>query len=112
MIRKLATCTAFMALGLLLFATSALASEVAQGKLLSYTPNQAMIIEEYDINFSEEMRYGHPTGIESTFTVTPATKYGAAPTPGDILRIAYVVDGNTKKALKVMNVTRQNLMNK
>ncbi len=111
MIRKITASAAFFALGVLLFAAAAYAGEVAQGKCLSFEKGKTVVIEEYDTNFTEEMKYGHPTGIESTFDLS-AAKVGRSPEPGDVLRIAYVVDGSTKKALKIMNVSRQDLMKK
>lgn len=110
MIRKITASAAFLVLGVLLFAASALAGEVAQGKCLQYA-NGMLVIEEYDTNFTQEMKYGHPTGIESSFDVSRA-KVGIAPEAGDILRIAYTVDGSTKKAIKIMNVSKQDLRKK
>lgn len=96
----------------LLAASTALAAEVIQGKCLEANAGAKTItIEEYDINFNDEYKFGHPTGISTTVDVTTA-KIGIEPTPGDILRIAYVVKSDKKVALKVMNLTKQNLMKK
>ncbi|MEF2144302.1 MAG: hypothetical protein V3573_02550 [Desulfovibrionaceae bacterium] len=93
------------------FAASAMAAEVAQGRCVSID-SQTLVIEEYDlVRTVENKNYGNPTGIESTFDVT-AAKIGIPPEPGDILRIAYDVKDNTKKALKVMNVSKQDLSKK
>mgnify|MGYP001488313802 CR=1 FL=1 len=88
------------------------AAEVAQGKCTAYDKDKKTItIEEYDINFSKEHKYGNPTGIVSTFEAAEA-KMGIPPEAGDILRIAYTVSGETKTAVKVMNVSKQDLMKK
>jgi len=88
------------------------AAEVSQGKCIQYDPNQKiLVIEEYDTNFSKEFPYGKPTGIKTTYKLTKA-KIGIKPEPGDIVRIAYVIVGTEKEALKVMNVTKQDLKKK
>ena len=98
-------------LGLLIPAVS-FAAEVTQGKCLSYDQAAKVItVEEYDTNFDKENKYGKPTGIVSEFDVSNA-KIGIEPTADDILRIAYTVDGDAKKAIKVMNVSKQDLMKK
>lgn len=111
MIRKISASATFLFLGVMLFAVSAHAGEVAQGKCLEYSKGGILVIEEYDTNFTPEMKYGHPTGIESSFDVSKA-KVGIIPEAGDILRIAYDVDGSNKKATKVMNVSKQDLRKK
>lgn len=100
-----------LALGMMLSAM-ANAAEVVQGKCLGYDQAaKTIVVEEYDINFSSDFKYGHPTGIQSTFNVTEA-KIGIQPENGDILRIAYNVQGADKRALKVMNVSKQDLRKK
>lgn len=96
----------------LVFAANAAASEVAQGKCLEFNAEAKTVkVQEYDINFSKEFKYGTPTSIESEFDVSTA-KIGKAPEPGDILRISYKIEGNSKIALKIMNVSKQDLMKK
>jgi hypothetical protein len=34
------------------------------------------------------------------------------PEPGDVLRIVYILEGGSRKALKVMNVSKQDLRKK
>ncbi len=97
---------------ILLMAGAAAASEVSQGKCISYDQGEKLItIEEYDINFSPEFPYGHPTGQQTVYNVA-AAMIGIIPEPGDILRFAYKVEGSDKKALKVMNVSKQDLRKK
>jgi hypothetical protein len=97
---------------LLLSGVASFAAEVAQGKCVAYDKAKNEIsIEEYDTNFSKAAPYGKPTGTIIKFDVTKA-KIGIAPQPGDILRISYNTDGNTKKAIKVMNVSKQDLRKK
>ena len=91
---------------------TAFAAEVAQGKCTEYNKAKNEItIEEYDTRLSKGTPYGNPTGTMSQFDISKA-KIGAVPQPGDILRIAYTLDGKAKKALKVMNVSRQDLRKK
>jgi len=109
--KKIAALVMALALGMMLSAV-AHAAEVVQGKCLGFDQKaNTIVVEEYDINFSKDFKYGHPTGIQSTFNVTEA-KIGIPPEPGDILRIAYQVQGADKKALKVMNVSKQDLRKK
>lgn len=92
------------------FAGAGLTAEVSQGKVVNAT-KEKITIEEYDINFSQNAPYGQSTGIVTEFDLKKA-KVGIPPEPGDILRIAWVVEGNTNMALKVMNVSKQDLRNK
>jgi len=88
------------------------AAEVAQGKCLEYDQEKKeLTIQEYNTEFSKEMPYGKPTVAVSKFDVSDA-KIGIVPQPGDILRIAYKANGKAKKALKVMNVSKQDLRKK
>ncbi len=110
--RKYMTLLPAVALLLLMLGTGALAAEVVQGACVSYDADQhVLVVEEYDLNFSAEHKYGQPTGIESKFD-TATAMVGIVPEPGDILRIAFVIEGDAKTALKVMNVSKQDLMKK
>ncbi|MFH1155181.1 MAG: hypothetical protein V1793_15325 [Pseudomonadota bacterium] len=94
------------------FAGYAAAAEVAQGKCVKFDEQaMTMVVEEYDINFSKANPYGISTGIVSEFNCNTAM-IGITPKPGDILRIAYDVQGEKKIALKVMNVSKQDLRKK
>jgi hypothetical protein len=91
---------------------SVFAAEVAQGKCLAYDQGtKELTIQEYNTEFSKGNPYGKPTIAVSKFDVSNA-KIGVAPKPGDILRIAYNANGKAKKALKVMNVSMQDLRKK
>jgi len=102
-----------VALLVVLFATSfAAAAEVAQGKCIEFDKEKMLIrIEEYDLNFSQENPYGLPTGVEFLFNAQKAL-IGIPPAPGDILRVAYKVQGDEKIAIRIMNVTKQDLRKK
>lgn len=101
-----------MAVTAALLAAAAWAGEVSQGRLISADPASAVYtLEEFDTNFSAETPYGLPTGIVSTYDVATA-KIGIHPEPGDILRIAYEEIGEHRKAVKVMNVSKQDLRKK
>ncbi len=95
---------------LLLFSGNVFAAEVIQGKCIDYQAGKTILVEEYDTNFSTN-KYGNPTEKEIEFDITNA-EIGIAPQNGDIIRLAYVFQGDKKTALKIMNVTRQDLMKK
>ncbi|WP_027176824.1 hypothetical protein [Desulfovibrio aminophilus] len=109
--RLFVTSIAAFALTVLLCA-AAWAGMVAQGKCIENDKAAKTIkIEEYDINFTPENKYGTPTGTVTVFDVSEA-KIGIPPEPGDILRIAYTSDNDKYHAVKVMNVTKQDLSKK
>ena len=87
-------------------------AEVIQGRCLNIDQTDKVItVEEYDLNFDKDFPYGHPTGVLSAVNIKDA-EIGFPPETGDILRIAYVVKEEEKKAIKVMNVSKQDLMKK
>lgn len=87
-------------------------AEVSQGKCLQYDEGKGLLtIQEYDLNFSKEQPHGRPTDAKSVYNAANA-EIGAPPKPGDILRIAYEVKGTERMAIKIMNVTKQDLMKK
>ncbi len=109
--RNVTLCALCLVIGIC-FAANGIAGEVSQGKCLEYNAESKMVkVEEYDTNFSKDAPYGKTTGIISEFNCSKA-KIGAHPEVGDILRISYEVDGSTKKALKIMDVTKQDLRKK
>ncbi len=96
----------------LLFSAQAMASGVIQGECISYDiAKKVLRIREYDTRFDPKYKYGHPTGIESEIDLSHA-RIGIPPEPKDILRIAYTSEGALKVGLKVMNVSKQDLMKK
>lgn len=97
---------------LLVFASMATAAEVIQGMCVVVDKDKNIIaVEEYDLNFDAEYPYGRSTGNVAQINVAEA-KIGIDPEPGDILRVAYKVMGSDKIALKVMNVSKQDLRKK
>jgi hypothetical protein len=97
---------------LLALPVGALAGEVSQGKTIAYDETAKTIkIEEYDTNFTPEAKYGQPTGIISEYDLAKA-KVGIIPENGDVVRIAYDINGQRKVAIKVMNVSKQDLRKK
>ena len=96
----------------LIMAIPAMSAEVAQGKTLKYDKDSAVIvIEEYDINISPQNKYGKSTGKELTFNLKEAL-IGKLPEPGDIVRIAYRPSGKENLAIRLMNVSKQDIMKK
>ena len=104
--------TILSVLVLVLTAGSAWAGDVAQGRCVQMdTAATVLVVEEYDTNFTTENPYGAATGIMSEFDVAQA-KIGITPEPGDILRIVYTDQGGRMTAIKVMNVSKQDLRKK
>jgi ribosomal protein S17 len=96
----------------LCLAAPAMAATVAQGKCVSYDKDKhIVVIENYDTNFTKEHKYGSPTGKQSTYNTANAL-IGITPAPGDIVRIAFEEKGADKVAIRVMNVSKQDLMKK
>lgn len=86
------------------------AAEIDQGKCVAYDEQkQLLTIEEYDLNFSPGNKYGRPTGKQNVYNLIKA-KIGIPPAVGDIMRIAYEQKGNERLAIKVMNVSKQDIM--
>ena len=99
-----------MALGFITW--PALAGEVSQGKCIQFDESaKQIVIESYDIDFSKTTPYGKPTGEKETFDVSGAVM-GIHPEPGDILRLAWVKKNHGKSAIRVMNVSKQDLRKK
>lgn len=110
--RKVSATVAVAVVGLLVWAASSFCAEVSQGKCIKLDEsNMLLSLEEYDTDFSPEHPYGKPTGVISLYNLSNALM-GVSPKPGDILRIAYEIKGTQRMALKVMNVSRQDLMKK
>jgi hypothetical protein len=90
-----------------------MAANVAQGKCITFDlQSKTVTIEEYDLNFSKENPYGKSTGKQGVYKLIDATLIGANPDPGNILRIAFEEKGGEKTALKIQNVTKQDIMKK
>jgi hypothetical protein len=90
----------------------ALAAEVVQGKCVSYDKEKkVLVIDEHDANITQEQKFGKSTGKQFTFTTADAV-IGISPAPGDMIRVAYKVAGTENKAVRIMNVTKQDLMKK
>ena len=99
-------------LTLIFLVTPALAAEVAQGKTVTNDIKTKLItIEEYDLKFTPENKYGNPTGKTLVFDLSDAL-IGKEAAPGDVVRIAYKVIDGKNKAIRIMNVTRQDIMKK
>jgi hypothetical protein len=97
-------------LALLMLGSCAKEADVAQGKTLVYDKNaQTITIEEYNTNFTAENKYGTPTGKKLVFNLSGAL-IGATPDPGNIVRIAYKTSGKQDQAIRLMNVTKQDIM--
>jgi hypothetical protein len=99
-------------LGCMIGASLLLAAQVDQGKCIAYDEQkQLLTIEEYDLNFSAEHKYGKPTGKHAVYNLRDA-KIGVPPAVGDVMRLSYELKGNERFAIKVMNVSKQDVMKK
>lgn len=108
----LASALILLGIALCLMGSPAVAAEVSQGKCIQFDEvSRTIVIEAYGIQFSEELPYGNPTGKMETFDVSTAAM-GIRPEAGDILRMAWVEKDNVRSALKVMNVSKQDLRKK
>ncbi|MBF0476075.1 MAG: hypothetical protein HQK59_09620 [Deltaproteobacteria bacterium] len=88
------------------------AAEVSQGNCISVNEkDKTLTIDEYDLNFTKDKPYGHPTGKNSTYNIATAL-IGIPPAKGDVVRISYDVKGTERIALKIMNVSKQDLKKK
>lgn len=96
----------------LFMAIPAMAADVAHGKTVKFDKdNLVIVIEEYDLNITPQAKYGKPTGKETTVNLKEAL-IGKAPEPGDIVRIAFIKSGNENKGVRLMNVSKQDIMKK
>ncbi|QCQ21517.1 hypothetical protein [Desulfoglaeba alkanexedens] len=112
MLRKLSMAGVLLIAVAFCFAGWAVAADVVQGKCVEVrAAEKTLVIEEYDVNFSDEHPYGRSTGVVNEYLIDKAL-VGIPPEPGDILRIAYEVRGTDRVALKVMNVSKQDLRKK
>ena len=97
---------------LVVFADPALAADVAQGKCIDFDiVGKRIILEEYNTEITKAHPHGKSTGLVSVFDFAEA-RIGIPPEPGDILRIAFTVEDGVKRAIKVMNVSKQDLRKK
>jgi len=93
-------------------AVPAFAADVTQGKCISYDKDKKiMVIQDYNTNFSKDHKFGQPTGKQSTYDLS-GTLIGIPPNPGDIIRIAYDEKESQRHAIRIMNVTKQDIMKK
>lgn len=94
-------------------AATSLAADVAQGKVLSMDKaTNILTIEEFDTHKSPEHPYGRPTGVTSEYKIDKKTLVGIAPQPGDVVRIAFTTQGTERLAVRIMNVSKQDLRKK
>lgn len=94
------------------FAVPAMAANVSEGKCITNDEaSKTITIEEYGVKTSRAHKYGEPTGKQLTFDSREAL-IGITPEPGDILRIAWTEKNGKKVAIRIMNVSKQDLMKK
>ncbi len=88
---------------LLAFAVTACSEgpSVVQGTVISYDANAKQIVIKDEIAPNQEM----------TFSLE-GSEIGADPTPGDMVRIAYTMQGGLNKAGRLMNLAKQDELKK
>ncbi len=110
--RKALSIGLVVVLSMFCLASALMAAEVSQGVCKSFNKaTNTITLEEYNTTFTKKDPYGEPTGVVTDFNVANAL-IGIPPEPGDVLRIAYDVKGTDRVALKVMNVSKQDLSKK
>jgi hypothetical protein len=78
-------------------------SRVYQGVCLKYSPIDQIL----ELKNSQPQLNPIP-GETAVFNLANA-KVGLSPDPGDVIRVAYKAEGNSFLALKLMNVSKQDL---
>ncbi|MFZ5584385.1 MAG: hypothetical protein ACOZHQ_00495 [Thermodesulfobacteriota bacterium] len=96
------------ALILAAFAATALAGEVFQGVAVSYDAATKKLV----LKNTEPDRNKVPKDMAEVTFDTGQAKIGLLPTAGDKVRVAYDKQGDKLVALKIMNVTKQDLRKK
>ncbi len=101
-----------IAMAVVLIIPAAMAAEVVQGKCVAIDEeNKTYTIEIYDTTKDKEHPYGRSTGKTIVINYSEAL-VGKEPEVGDILRAAYRVEQTGNIAIKVMNLTKQDIMKK
>ncbi|NVM25387.1 MAG: hypothetical protein HWN70_05670 [Desulfobacterales bacterium] len=91
---------------------AAVAAEVVQGKCVAIDEKKkTYTIEIYDTTKDKEHPYGRSTNKTIVINYSKAL-VGKDPEVGDILRAAYKAEGPENVAIRVMNVTKQDIMRK
>jgi len=90
------------------FAGLALAGEVFQGISISFDPAANKLV----LKNSEPDKNKVPKTMTEVVFDTSTAKIGLVPAAGDKIRVAYEQKGDKFMALKVMNVTKQDLRKK
>ncbi len=109
--RKILYYALTLALGLFLAGPALAGQVVVQGKCVSFDQTKnSLTVDEYNLTMTKQYPYGTPTGKQVTVS-TAGALIGITPAPGDIVRVAYET-GKENKALRVMNVSKQDLRKK
>lgn len=69
---------------------------VVQGTVVSWEPKDQSVVVKDELPPNSELKIS-----------TSKAEIGAEPTPGDVVRIAYLNEGGVLKATRVMNISRQ-----
>lgn len=110
--RKILYYAVTLALGLFLAGSAIAEQVVVQGKCVSFDQSKNLLtVDEYNLTVTKEYPYGTPTGKQVTINTADAL-IGIQPAPGDVVRVAYDVVGKDNKALRVMNISKQDLRKK
>jgi hypothetical protein len=109
---KLFSIVLTIAIAIALSIPAAMAAEVVQGKCVAIdVEKKTYTIEIYDTAMDKDHPYGRSTNKNIVINYSKA-QVGKDPEVGNILRIAYKVEGTDNMAIRVMNVTKQDIMKK
>ncbi len=109
---KLLVTVITIAIAFALTVPAAMAAEVVQGKCVAVDEEKkTYTIEIYDTTKDEEHPYGKSTNKEIVLDYSKAN-VGKDPEVGNMLRAAYKVEGTDNMAIRIMNITKQDIMKK
>jgi len=109
---KLLTTVLIIAIAVALTVPAAMAAEVVQGKCVAIDEeNKTYTIEIYDTSKDKEHPYGMSTNKTMVINYSKSL-IGKDPEVGNLIRAAYNVEGTDKVAIRIMNITKQDIMKK
>jgi hypothetical protein len=110
--KKLLTAVLIIAIAVALTVPAAMAAEVVQGKCVAIDEeNKTYTIEIYDTTKDEKNPYGKSTNKTMVVNYSKAL-VGKDPEVGNLIRVAYKVEKTENIAIRIMNITKQDVMKK
>ena len=110
--KKLLTAVLIIAIAVALTVPAAMAAEVVQGKCVAIDEeNKTYTIEIYDTTKNKENPYGKSTNKTMVVNYSKSM-IGKDPEVGNLIRVAYKVEKTENIAIRIMNITKQDIMKK